>query len=121
MSLLGTVLLGVQGLLGLAMVAAAGSKAFAESQVEAFEHYGYPQWFRLVTGGVELVAGISLLAGLVVTPTLALGGGLLTAAVMTGAVLTHVRIGDPVRVMAIPASILVVALVVIWNQAGALA
>lgn len=113
--------LGVQGLLGLAMVGAGGAKlAGVEFLIEEFERYGYPQWFRLVTGAIQVVAGLGLLMSLVAIPLLALGGGLLIAVTMTGGLLTHVRIGDSLEEM-VPAAILLgLALVVSWNTVGGL-
>lgn len=122
MSLVGTALLGVQGLLGIAEVAAGGTKlAGVDSQVEVFEHLGYPQWFRLVTGGLEVTAGLALLAAFVVAPSLALAGGLLAAAVLVGALGSHVRASDDPGEMVPAAVLLVLAGIVIWNQAGAIA
>jgi uncharacterized membrane protein YphA (DoxX/SURF4 family) len=119
MSLVGTALLGVQGLLGVAELAAGGTKlAGVESQVEAFEHLGYPQWFRLVTGGLELLAGVALLVGLAVQPLLPLGGSVLAAVVLVGALGSHLRAGDPASEMVPAAVLLVLALVVTWNQVG---
>ncbi|MDY6819186.1 MAG: DoxX family protein [Halobacteriales archaeon] len=119
MSLVSTALLGVQGLLGIAELAAGGTKLVGmESQVEVFEHLGYPQWFRLVTGGFELLAGVALLISLVVQPLLALGGSVLAIVVLVGALGSHIRAGDAVSEMVPAAVLLVLALVVAWNQAG---
>jgi uncharacterized membrane protein YphA (DoxX/SURF4 family) len=119
MSLVGTALLGVQGVLGLAELAAGGTKlAGADSQVEVFEQLGYPQWFRLVTGGLELLAGVGLLVGLVGQPRLALGGSVLAVVVLIGALGSHVRAGDSAGEMVPAAVLLVLALVVTWNLVG---
>lgn len=64
-----TTLHGVQVMLALAMVGAGGAKmGGVESRVEEFQRYGYPQWFRLATGSIELLAGVVLVAGLFVHP-----------------------------------------------------
>lgn len=120
MSSFSTALLGMQGVLALAMVGAGGAKiAGIESQIEEFQRYGYPQWFRLATGGIELLAGVVLVAGLFVTPVLALGGSLLVAT-MVGAVVTHVRMGDPATDIAPSAILLMLALGVSWYHVGTL-
>lgn len=121
MSPFSTALLGMQGVLALAMVGAGGAKiAGIESQIEEFQRYGYPQWFRLATGGIELLAGVVLVAGLFVTPVLALGGSLLVVATMVGAVVTHVRMGDPATDIAPSAILLMLALGVSWHHVGTL-
>ena len=71
----------VQIVTALFFAAAAVSKlAGAEYNVIVFEKVGYGQWFRYVTGFIELSGAI-----LVVVPRLAALGGAILAAVMTGA------------------------------------
>ncbi len=96
--------------------ATATKLAGAESQVEVFEHLGYPQWFRLLTGGLELLAGAGLLVSLVLQPRLALGGSVLAIVVLIGALGSHVRAGDSPGEMIPAAVLLVLALVVTWNR-----
>lgn len=113
MTLFGTALLGLQGLLGVAMVAAGGAKlAGQESQVEDFDRFGYPQWFRILTGGLEVTAAVGLLTAVILTDAFALAGGLVVTAVLAGAIATHVRIGDPPSKAAPAAVLLTLALVV---------
>jgi uncharacterized membrane protein YphA (DoxX/SURF4 family) len=70
-------------------------------------HYRLPDWFRLVTGSLELAAAAGLLAGLWV-PAIGWAALALVAATMVGAVYSHVvRAGDGVR-EALPASILLI-------------
>jgi putative oxidoreductase len=119
MSPFSTALLGMQGVLALAMVGAGGAKLGGiESQIEEFQRYGYPQWFRLVTGSIELLAGVVLVAGFFVTPVLALGGGLLVVVTMAGAVVTHIRVGDSAADIAPSAILLAVALLVSLYHVG---
>lgn len=121
MSLFSTAFLGVQSVLALAMIGAGGVKLGGiESQIEEFQRYGYPQWFRLVTGSIELLAGVVLVAGLFVTPVLALGGSLLVVATMVGAVVTHVRMGDPATDIAPSMILLMLALGVSWYHVSPL-
>ena len=43
----------LQALLGLAFLGAGGQKlAGTDQMVNDFDRYGYPQWFRIVTGSV---------------------------------------------------------------------
>ena len=75
----------------------AGRKIF----VEAFRHFGYPQWFRVVTGSLEVLGGLGLIIGIWVPWLAALASAGLTL-VMLGAILTHVRIREPLQKVALP-------------------
>jgi uncharacterized membrane protein YphA (DoxX/SURF4 family) len=61
--------------------------------VGLFDAIGIGQWFRYLTGSIEVVAAVLLL-----TPRLALFGALLAIPTMIGAVVTHVFIvgGSPI-------------------------
>lgn len=114
MSIANVAVLGTQAAVGLVGVAVAGAKVTDQQrQVEAFQRYGYPPWFRLVTGVVEIGSGIGLIAGLLWRPELAFVGGVLLVGVMAGAVLTHVRVGDPPSKAAIPAAVFVLTVAVL--------
>jgi putative oxidoreductase len=81
----------VQVVLGLLFVSigsmtVAGRKMF----VENFRRFGYPQWFRVVTGSLEVLGGLGLLIGIWL-PWLAALAGTGLALVMLGAVFTQVR------------------------------
>lgn len=102
-------LLGTQALLGLVGLGAGGAKVTSqESQVAEFRRFEYPQWFRVGTGIVEILAGIGLLAGLLWRPELGWAGGLLLAGVLAGAVVTHVRTGDPPSKTVVPVALLAI-------------
>jgi uncharacterized membrane protein YphA (DoxX/SURF4 family) len=64
----------------------------APDMVAMFDAIGVGQWFRYVTGGIEVVG-----AALLLVPRLAGVGALLLAATMVGAVVTHLAIvgGSP--------------------------
>lgn len=103
----------LQVILGLVFLGAGSSKlAGTQQMVGMFEHFKYPRWFMYFTGAVEVTGALGVLAGLFV-PMLALLGGLLLAATMIGAIFTHIRVKDPVSMMAPPAILLVLAIVVI--------
>lgn len=82
--------------------------AGAPEMVAMFEMLG-GQWFRYVTGGIE-VAGAALL----LVPRLAGVGALLLAATMVGAVVTHLAIvgGSP----AVALVLLVVTATIAWAR-----
>lgn len=104
MSTIETAIPFVQGLLGLAMVAAGSGKLIGiDLSVKDFERYGYPEWFRYVTGVIETTGGLGLLVGLLFAPMLAVLGGMLIVATMIGALLTHqFRVDDPLWRSVVP-------------------
>jgi uncharacterized membrane protein YphA (DoxX/SURF4 family) len=84
----------VRLLLALAFGAAGAAKlAGAASMVQVFDLIGIGQWFRYVTGVVELVGAILMLV-----PRAGLLAGLLLFATMVCAVMTHLFVigGNPV-------------------------
>lgn len=67
---------------------AGGSKlAGAEPMVDMFDAIGVGQWFRYVTGGIEVVSALLLLM-----PSTAAIGAALLVFVMVGAIITHLTI-----------------------------
>jgi len=75
----------LQVLLALAFLAAGGSKiAGAEPMVENFNKIGMGQWFRVLTGALEVAGAVALLV-----PRAAFYGALLLVCIMVGAVLAH--------------------------------
>ena len=103
----------VRGLLALAFVAAGGAKLYGVPMlVEEFQHIGLGQWFRYVTGGLEIMGAILLLL-----PQKAVLGALLLICIMVGAVITHLFViggspyGSPVSLSGgspVPAIVLLV-------------
>lgn len=87
------------------MFVSAGSDKLAgdPAMVQAFEAIGFGQWFRYLTGGLE-VAGAVLL----VLPAFAGFGAALLGGVMVGAILTHLFL---VGGSALPALVLLIALI----------
>jgi putative oxidoreductase len=76
---------------------AGGSKlAGAEPMVAMFDKVGLGQWFRYLTGCIEVTGAILLLIPATVTP-----GGTLLVVTMAGAIATHLFIlgGSPVPAM----------------------
>src|SRR5579864_7617227 len=57
--------------------------------VEEFRHFEYPEWFRLLIGGIELICGLVLLA-----PRTSSIAAVALCLVMAGAVATHVAFGE---------------------------
>lgn len=91
----------LSGLAALAFLVAGGSKlASAPTMVEMFAKIGAGQWFRYLTGGLEVFGAVALFV-----PRAAFYGGVLLAIVMVGAIVTHLAVlgGSP-----IPAFVLLV-------------
>jgi len=102
----------VQVVLGLLFVligsmTIAGRKMF----VENFQRFGYPQWFRVVTGSLEVIGGIGLLIGIWLPWLAALASAGLTL-VMLGAVFTEVRTREPLQKIVLPIVMGALAIVV---------
>lgn len=108
--------------LWLTQVAVAGMFMFvgslkltgAPELVALFDAIGAGQWFRYVTGTIEVVAGAALLV-----PSLAPFGALVLVPTMIGAIATHLFIvgGSPV-----PATMLLIgSLAIVWARRGQLA
>jgi putative oxidoreductase len=102
----------VQVVLGLLFVSigsmtVAGMKMF----VKNFRRFGYPQWFRVVTGSLEVLGGLGLLIGIWVPWLSALASAGLTL-VMLGAVVTEVRTREPLQKIVLPIVMGALAIVV---------
>ncbi len=91
----GNVALWVLQIAAAAMLGMAGFAKLtgAPEMIALFDAVGVGQWFRYVTGALEVLGAVLLLV-----PALAGAGALLLASVMLGAVLTHLFVigGSPV-------------------------
>ncbi|WOH50316.1 DoxX family protein [Bradyrhizobium sp. sBnM-33] len=86
-----------RGLLAPAFLAAGGVKLYGvPMMVDEFHHIGLGQWFRYLTGSLEIIGAILLLL-----PRKAGFGALLLICIMIGAVITHLFVigGSPVPAM----------------------
>lgn len=101
---------GVRILLALAFAGAGAAKlAGVPMMVATFEAVGVGQWFRYLTGAIELAGAVMLLI-----PRTALYAGLMLGATMVGATISHLTVvpGSPVGAIVLG---LLCALVV-WHQ-----
>ena len=99
-----------QVVLALAFLMAGGSKlAGVPEMVTLFGQIGVGQWFRYVTGAVELTAGIALLI-----PSAAIFGALLLIPTMIGAIIVNLLVvpASPVA----PVVLLLLAAAVAWAR-----
>jgi uncharacterized membrane protein YphA (DoxX/SURF4 family) len=86
----------------------------APELVALFDAIGIGQWFRYVTGSIEVVSAVALLV-----PSLAAFGALLLIPTMVGAVFTHLFI---VGGSAVPATVLLTgSLAIAWARREQLA
>ena len=98
-------------ILGAAMflMAGFGKLSGAEMHVKTFEAIGFGQWFRYVTGAIEVGAAVMLLI-----PRLSGIGAILLVCTMLGAIATHLFvIGGSV---AMPVALLVVMALVAYGR-----
>ena len=89
---------------------AGGSKlAGAPMMVQMFGVLGVGQWFRYLTGAIEVTG-----AALLLIPALATYAGLALAATMVGAIITHLFIvgGSP----AVPIALLAATMTIAWAR-----
>ena len=110
------------GALWLTQIALAGMFLFvgglkltgAPELVGLFDAIGIGQWFRYVTGSIEVVSAVALLV-----PASAAFGALLLIPTMLGAIITHLFI---VGGSAVPATVLLIgALTIAWARRNQLA
>lgn len=84
----------------------------AQGHVEHFARWGYPDWFRLVVGTVEVVSAILLMI-----PRLAYLGALSIAVIMVGATYTHVlRAPDEAGRVPLTLSLLALAVLIAYAR-----
>jgi len=91
----------------LAFLAAGGAKLVGvEAMVALFDQIGFGQWFRYLTGSLEVVGAV-----LIIAPTTAALGSVLLGLVMVGAILTHLFLigGSPMFAIALLALVVLVA------------
>lgn len=84
----------LQSLLALMfLMAAFGKITGSKMHVEGFEKWRLPQWFRIVTGIVELVGAAALIVGYWDASWVA-AGALLLGITGIGGIITHLRVKD---------------------------
>jgi uncharacterized membrane protein YphA (DoxX/SURF4 family) len=100
----------LQALVALAFLGAGSAKLMGDAtMVSMFDSIGIGQWFRFLTGGLEIVGALMLL-----TRFTAPIGALLLACVMIGAVVVHLTVmhNSPAG----PVVLFVLASVIVWGR-----
>jgi putative oxidoreductase len=110
-------IVGLQVLLGLAFLASAILKLAGAADTMR-EHLEIAPWFWVLTALVEIVGAAGMFAS-IKFPRLAVPASLWIAALMGGALVAHLRVGDPFTSMVPAAVYLVLALAVAVMRAGA--
>ena len=89
-----TVMWGLTVLLAALFVfAGAGKLIGMKDVVEGFERLGYPTWFRLLIGIIEVICGVGL-----VVPKFAIDAASFLIVIMLGALITTIVAGESVIV-----------------------
>lgn len=101
----------LQIILGLGFIMFGYMKFTSEDMVKGFDHFGLPQWFRIVTGVFEWIGAVGMIVG-IWYPMLALLSGIWLAIIMFFAILAHIRAKDPIAQSGMPAILLVLSIVV---------
>lgn len=100
----------LQGLLALAFLFAGGTKlSGSEEMIRHLTAMGYPAWATYVIGAVEVVGGIALLI-----PRFTRPAALVLAAVMVGAVGSHLLLTSEPASSATAAAVLLGLLLVVY-------
>src|SRR4030095_12687537 len=105
----------IQALAALAFVAAGSGKLLGvPGMIALFDAIGIGQWFRYVTGSLEVLGGL-----LLVVPGTAAFGAVLLAAVMAGAIVAHLTVLETAP--AAPLVLLVLTALIAWGRRSQLA
>jgi hypothetical protein len=103
------------GLLNVWLLRARASTEYrggeARSLREEFQVYGLPDIAFYVVGALKIGAGVILIAGVWIPLPVRLAAGVV-AALMVGALVMHVKVGDPLR-KSVPAAVMLLLSVTI--------
>ena len=89
----------------------------AANMADEFRRYGLPDWARMVVGATKLSLAVLLIVGLQYTP-LVVPSAAVMVVLMVGAILAHVRAGDPL-VKSVPAlTMLALSTIVVATHGG---
>ena len=105
----------LQAILGLGFVLFGLMKFGAKQMVDEFTRYGLPQWFRVVTGLLEITAAGLLVFGIWQKEYAVLGSAMVVM-IMLGALMTHIKMKDPFKNMFMPILLLVLGAAVLIIQ-----
>lgn len=101
----------LQILLGLGFILFGSKKFTSEDMKQGFKYFGYSDAFRVFTGFFEIASAIVIIIGIWVE-SLATIGGLMIVVTMIGAIMTHVKMKDPLKNMMMPIILLILGVIV---------
>jgi putative oxidoreductase len=108
----------LQSLLALMfLMAGMGKISGSKMHVEGFKHWGYPQWFRVVTGIIELAGAAALIVGYWESSWVALGAVILGITGI-GGILTHMRVKDSFKDTFMILLLAIISIVLFVNNAS---
>lgn len=87
----------------------------AQSMKEEFATYGLPSWFCYLVGGLKIISGVLLLAGLAI-PNLAIYPAVVVSVLMVGALAMHVKVKDPMKKSIPAATVLALCGLIIYGH-----
>lgn len=102
----------LQVILGLGFLMFGLMKFGAKQMVQEFQRYGFSQGLRVFTGLIEVIGAVGMIVGIWYTQFAALAG-ILLAATMIGALITHIRLKDPGKNMGSPLILLILSIVAV--------
>ncbi|WP_313467155.1 DoxX family protein [Carnobacterium sp.] len=102
----------IQLVLGIVFLIFGFVKFDAKKRGKDFERYGYPQWFRIVSGVIEIIAAILAIYG-IVNQTAAAWSGVVISVIMVGAIFTQIKIRDPLQKILMPVVILILGMIIL--------
>lgn len=85
----------------------------AKNLKEEFQAYGLPDIAFHIVGGLKIIAGIVLLAGIWMDLPVRVAAGVV-ALLMVGALAMHVKVGDPLKRSVPAACMLLMCLGIVW-------
>ncbi len=88
----------------------------ARNMVQEFATYGLPQWSVFVIGFLKVLSAILLLVGLWI-PVVTMPAAIVLGLFMLGAVLMHLKVGDPPK-KSIPAGILLISCIIVASYSA---
>ena len=105
----------LQIILGLGFLLFGVTKFISKKMVEGFDHFGLPQWLRVVTGVLEILGAIGLIVG-IWSPAIATLASVGLAIIMFFATLTHLCARDPFSTLLMPSMLFILLIIVVFLQ-----
>ncbi len=98
--------------LGVVFFVAGLMKCNPKTMNNDFERFGFPKWFKYVSGIIEIISGLLALYG-IVQPTAAVLGAGLIAITMVGALYSQLKVGDSFKELLFPLIVLGFSLLIV--------